>query len=96
MIKGKPIVAAISVAWASSISSLVIPYISSDYIVDYNIVRYAMAYLSRKLFIVNLNNAPGRRMTRLDCLARLFVVLFVHKCIISQFSPITPTLHNFT
>ena len=96
MIKGKPIVAAISVAWANSISSLVIPYVSSDYIVDYNIVRYAMPNACRKIFIVNLNNAPGVRVTRLDRFACLFVVLFVHKWIIAQFPPITPTLHNFT
>ena len=62
MIKGKPINVAMIVAWASSIKNLVIPNVSSDYIVDYNIVRYAMPNLSRKICVVMLYNAPRIRM----------------------------------
>jgi hypothetical protein len=58
MIKGKPIVAAISVACANSFKSLLIPNVSYNFIVHYNIVRNHVSYLSRKIIVVMLYNAP--------------------------------------
>ena len=83
MIKGKPINVAMIVAWANSIKNLFIPNVSNDLIVDYNIVRHAIPNFSRKIIVVVLDNTPSRRVISFDYFTRLFVVLFVHKFIIS-------------
>ena len=70
---------------ASKNSFLLIPYISSNYIINYNIVSHAIANSCGKIIVPILANTVCPWVSCLNRFAGFFVVLFCcHEFIISQ------------